>query len=310
MGRRRRANNKFMINFDYLFAHTSDDLKLPGFHYPAESDLCVLMVHGMSGFFLENYFGHVLGVELQQAGIGYIYTHNRGYAHICDIETSKIRSDGGFETVRGGAMYERFEGCVPDIEAWLEKGRELGYKKFIVIGHSLGGPKVVHHFYKTSPSDIVGMVLASPGDMVGLVKKVEYQKNYEGLLAEAKQALEDGKPDKILSGKIWDWYLISAQTFLDLFEENGPADDLPVMRNPDRFIELESVNVPILCLMGENDDVAIRTLPEDMELLKQKATNAPSFEKQIIPGANHSYIQKEKEFSAEIIKWIKGKIQS
>lgn len=295
-----------MQKMDLIFTKTSDDLSLPGFYYPVDNkDLCVLFVHGMSGLILENYFGHVLGQELQKVGIGYIFTHNRGYAHINDIKTSEKNTDGSFKSKRNGAVFERFEGCVSDVEAWLEKGRELGYKHFIIIGHSLGGPKVVHHFYKKTPNDVVGLVLASPGDMVGLVNKPEYQPNYRELLDEAKKNIEAGKPEKLLSYKVWDWYLLSSQTFLDLFEENGPADNLPLLRNPDRFPELEAVNVPIFCLVGENDDIVIRTLEKDMELLGQKAINAPSFETHIIPGADHGYVGKEKEFSSKIIEWIK-----
>ena len=294
-----------MQKMDFIHTKTSDDLKLPGIYYPVDNkELCVLFVHGMSGFFLENYFGHVLGQQLQKIGIGYIFTHNRGYCHMNDISTSEKKEDSGFKTKRMGAVYERFEGCVPDIEAWLEKGRELGYKKFVVIGHSLGGPKVVHHYFKNKPRDVGGIIMASPGDMVGLVKKVEYQPDYEDLLAEAKMSVGSGNPEKILTGKIWESSDISAQTFLDLFEEGGPADNLPILRNPDRFLELESIDVPILCIMGEHDDIAIKTLLEDMALLKEKAIHSPSFKTHLLAGANHGYEGREKEFSEEIIKWI------
>ncbi|NCN82716.1 MAG: alpha/beta hydrolase [Candidatus Pacebacteria bacterium] len=295
-----------MQQMDLIFTTTEDDLKLPGLYYPVEQkDICVLFIHGMSGFFLENKFGHVLGQQLQKAGFGYIFTHNRGYAHMNDIHTTQKNSDGGHKSERHGAVYERFEGCVPDIEAWLDKGRELGYKRFVIVGHSLAGPKVVHHFYKKQPQDVFGMVLASPGDMVGLVKKTEYQPNYPELLAEARSNVEQDKPEKLLSGKVWDWYVLSSQTFLDMFEEGGPADILPLLRNPSEFPELASVDVPILCIMGELDDVAIRTLKDDMELLKSKAVAASSFETHLLAGANHGYDGKEQEFAQKVVEWIK-----
>jgi len=127
-----------------------------------------------------------------------------------DIKTDKINSEGGFETSRNGAVFERFENCVPDIESWLEKGRKLGYKKIIVIGHSLGVSKVLHHFYKTKPEDVVGVILASPPDMVGLVKKTSYQPNYEKLLEEAKQNIQNNNPRKLLSEEVWNWYTLSS----------------------------------------------------------------------------------------------------
>src|SRR3989338_183825 len=295
-----------MQQMDLIFATTADDLKLPGLYYPVEQkDICVLFIHGMSGFFLENYFGHVLGQQLKRAGFGYIFTHNRGYAHMNDIRTTQQNVDGGCKSERHGAVYERFEGCVLDIEAWLQIARELDYKRFVIVGHSLAGPKIVHHFYKKQPKDVLGMVLASPGDMVGLVKKTKYQPNYAELLLEARSNLEQDKPEKLLSGKVWDWYVLSSQTFLDMFEEGGPADVLPLLRNPSKFPELASVNVPILCIMGELDDVAIRTLEEDLELLKSKAINAPSFDTHLLPGANHSYEGCEKEFAEKVMEWVK-----
>lgn len=292
---------------ELIYTTTTDDLRLPGMHYPSDAkDMCVILIHGMSGFILENYFGHVLGETISQQRFGYMYTHNRGYAHINDIRTSEKKADGGYVTKRMGAVYERFAGCIEDIDAWLVKGRELGYKRFVIIGHSLGAPKVVHHYYKRKPTDVVGMVLLSPGDMAGLVRKPEYQPNFEELLEEARANVKDGKPEKLLSGKVWDWYVLSSQTFLDLFEEGGPADNLPILRNPDAFPELASVSVPVLCVMGEHDDVVIRSLPEDMELLKSKATAAISFENVIIPGANHGYEGKEEELVQSILTWLKN----
>src|SRR3989344_1047639 len=89
--------NKFM---DFIFAKTADDLKLPGFYYAADNkEVCVLFVHGMSGSILENYFGDVLGRKLQQAGIGYIFTHNRGYGLINDIETTHPDTFTGLASV-------------------------------------------------------------------------------------------------------------------------------------------------------------------------------------------------------------------
>ncbi|MBP7875869.1 alpha/beta hydrolase [Candidatus Woesebacteria bacterium] len=292
---------------EYIFTTTSDGLQLPGFYYPGEEkDVCILLVHGMSGFFLENYYGHVVGEVARKNGYGCIYTHNRGYAHINDIRTTEKSADGGFKTRRIGAVYERFEDCVLDIDAWLQKGRELGYKRFIIVGHSLGSPKIIHHFYTMHSTDVAGLVLASPGDMVGLVKKPEYQPNYLELLDEARQNVADGKPEELLSGTVWDWYVLSSQTFLDLFEEGGPADVLPIFENPEHFFELEAVDVPMLCIMGEYDDITIRTLEGDMQLLKTKATNAPSFTTHLLPGANHGYEGKEREFADRIVEWIRS----
>lgn len=70
------------------YVQTKDDLRLQGIHYDSgKYDTCVLLVHGMTGNFIENYFGHVLGQLLSRNGIRFIYSHNRGYNFINDIPT-------------------------------------------------------------------------------------------------------------------------------------------------------------------------------------------------------------------------------
>ena len=296
----------FAINILYIW--TSDNLRLQGIHYiPEEKDICVLLIHGMSGNFIENYFGSVLGETLATDGIGFIYSHNRGYNHINDIATKEIKEDDGYKTIRIGAVYERFLKSVNDIEAWLNECQKFGYKRIILLGHSLGCNKTIHYYHKQNPKSVIGIILASPPDMVGLAKLPKYQLNYKELLKEAKRNVAEGNPRKLLSSLLWDWYQLSSQTFLDLFEENGPADNLPILKNPEKFPELATINVPILGIMGENDDIAIKTLHEDLGLIASKAINCPSFTKKFIKDANHTYDRQEKQFANIIKAWIKEK---
>ena len=290
---------------EILHIWTSDNLRLQGVHYKAEiKDTCVLFIHGMSGNFIENYFAHILGKTLAENGIGFIYAHNRGYGHINDIVTKEIKEDSGYKTVRIGAMYERFSECIYDIDGWLKKCRVLGYKKIVLLGHSLGCNKTVHYFSKKRQKNVIGIILASPPDIVGLFEKPEYQANHKELFEEAKRNIKEGKPRKIVSGIVWDWYQLSSQTYVDLSERNGLADNLPVLRNPKEFSELASINVPILGIMGEHDDIAIRTLKDDLDLIASKAINCPSFTKRFVKGANHNYERQEKDFAKIVLKWI------
>lgn len=289
------------MKIDIQFIQTEDGLRLQGVHYASENkSVCVFLVHGMSGNFIENYFAHILGETLSLNGIGMIYGHNRGYSHINDILTKDNK------TVRMGATYERFTECTYDIDTWIKRAKDLGYKKVVLLGHSLGCNKTIYFFSKNKPQDIIGVILASPPDMVGLFEKTKYQPNHKELLDEAKRNIQEGNPRKLVSGMVWDWYHLSSQTYIDLSETNGAVDNLPVLRNPNEFLELANINVPILGLMGENDDIAIRTLSEDLDLIASKAKGSPSFTKKFIAGANHTYDNKEKQFSDVILEWIQS----
>jgi len=286
---------------DTLYIWTKDGLRLQGIHYePPKSGLCVLVVHGMSGNIIENYFADVLGKRLSKAGVGCIYGHNRGYNHINDI----LKKNG--KTIRLGTTYERFNECLYDIDAWFSVIKKLGYEKVVLLGHSLGCNKVIRYFSKKNPKGVVGVVLASPPDMVGLFEKPEYQPSHKELLKEAKKNVKEGNPRKLVSGVIWDWYRLSSQTYLDLSERGGSVDNLPVLQDPDKFLELAQINVPILGIMGEEDDIAIRSLREDLDLIKAKAVNCPLFTKRFIKGGNHTYGGCENDFSQTVLSWVKG----
>lgn len=307
------------IGSNLLYIWTKDNLRLPGVHYLPQTgsiNTCLLFIHGMSGNILENYFAHVLGNILANNGMGMIYGHNRGYNHINDILKKKTgiiskRNDTEsiYTTERYGAIYERFNDCILDIDAWLEECRKLGYKKIILLGHSLGANKVIHYFSQKQPKDVEGVILASPPDMVGLFEKSEYQPNHQKLQEEARKNIKEGNPRKIVSEMIWDWYNLSSQTYLDLSEQEGPADNLPILRNPKKFEELATINVPILGIMGEYDDIVIRSLKKDLELIASKTVNSPVFTKKFIKGANHVYDTKEEDFAEVILEWVKSLVK-
>jgi len=290
---------------DFCYVRTSDDLKLQGVQYePEAKDVCVLFVHGMSGNMIENYFADLLGQRLAQSGIGFLYGHNRGYNHINDIATSKLKDKGGYETKRLGATYEIFTDCLLDIDAWIEEVRKLGYRRVVLMGHSLGCNKTIYYFSQKKPDNVVGVILASPPDMIGLVQKPEYQPNSSQLYQEAKENVAKGQPRELLSSMIWDWYNLSSQTFLSLFSENTEIDNLPILRKPDEFPQLASINVPILGFMGEYDDIVIRTLEEDMDLIESRATRCPAFAKKYVPKASHTYDGAEERVSEIVLDWL------
>lgn len=282
---------------DLIYTTTEDKLILPGAYYSSDKKVtCVIFVHGMSGNILENVHANVLGQTLSKNNIGFLYGHNRGYGHISDIVVSdQPISDEQKRYRRIGATYERFEESIYDIDAWIKLAINLGYSKIILAGHSLGGPKVIHYMSKKSPPSVIGVILASPADMVGLFER--YETNPAEILEEANKNIALGEPLKIVSHKIYGWYYLSSQTTVDLFTKGGPADVLS---------EISSTTQPILALYGENDDSFVKSAQEDLDELKRMATNCKLFTTKIIPGANHTYDGKEVEFSEVILKWIKS----
>ena len=273
-------------------AYTRDGLRLPMLHFESnKKDICVICIHGMCGTIIDNYFATVWGKLLAKNDIGFIYEHNRGHS----IENDIVMKDGSFK--RCGCMYEIFEDCIYDIDLAIQTAKEKGYKRIILLGHSLGCNKVIYYYYKKHPN-ILGIILASAPDMIGSHLLIEPE--YEELLKEAKENIDKNQPTKLLHKMIEDYMYMSSQTYYNWFHKNSNLDNLPIISNPKNWEQLETIDVPILTFSGSKDEDYYLHL----DLLKEKATNCKNFEYQIIENTGHTYQEKELETGNLILNWI------
>ncbi len=273
-------------------AYTRDELRLPMIHFESnKKDICIICIHGMCGTIIDNYFATVWGKLLAKNDIGFIYEHNRGHS----IENDIVMKDGSFK--RCGCMYEIFEDCIYDIDLAIQTAKEKGYKRIILLGHSLGCNKVIYYYYKKHPN-ILGIILASAPDMIGSHLLIE--PDYEELLKEAKENIEKNQPTKLLHKMIEDYMYMSSQTYYNWFHKNSNLNNLPIISNPKNWEQLETIDVPILTFSGSKDEDYYLHL----DLLKEKATNCKNFEYQIIENTGHTYQEKELETGNLILNWI------
>ena len=281
------------MNIEFINnAYTRDELRLPMIHFESnKKDICIICIHGMCGTIIDNYFATVWGKLLAKNDIGFIYEHNRGHS----IENDIVMKDGSFK--RCGCMYEIFEDCIYDIDLAIQTAKEKGYKRIILLGHSLGCNKVIYYYYKKHPN-ILGIILASAPDMIGSHLLIE--PDYEELLKEAKENIEKNQPTKLLHKMIEDYMYMSSQTYYNWFHKNSNLNNLPIISNPKNWEQLETIDVPILTFSGSKDEDYYLHL----DLLKEKATNCKNFEYQIIENTGHTYQEKELETGNLILNWI------
>ncbi len=277
---------------DLFYEYTEDNLRLQGTYFDSgKLDYCVLFIHGQAQSIVDNYFAYILGKNLSNNGISFLYSHNRGYSYINCIS----KKDGNLEI--NGATFEIFEESLKDIEVWITKIRKLGYKKVILMGHSLGCNKALYYLSKNK-NCAQGLVLASAPDMVGITKKEESK--FDNLLNEAKNNVKNGNPRQLLKNLIGGTDYISSATFISESLENSNIDNFPIERNPEIFEQLSTINIPILSFAGSNEYPTYLK----QHVLKEKAINCNNFEYQIIDNTSHFYNNKEEEISKILLKWI------
>lgn len=283
------------MNIEFINnAYTTDGLKLPCVHYESKTkDICVLFVHGMCATIIDNYFATVWGSILSKNNIGFIYEHNRGHS----IENDIVCKDGTFK--RCGCMYEIFEDSIYDIDLGLSLAKEKGYKRVILLGHSYGCNKIIH-YYATKKPNILGIILASAPDMVGIHASLE--EDMEMLLNEAKKNIDNNEGDKLLSKMVEDYMYMSSKTYYNWYNKNSNLNNLPVIANPSEWREFESINIPILSFSCECEEEYYKKL----DLLKSKAINCPQFSYKLIDNTGHTYNGQEDKTGNLILEWIQS----
>ena len=281
---------------DLLYEYTSDNLMLQGTYFDSNNkDICILFIHGQAQSILNNEFAYKLGKFFSLNGISFLYGHNRGYDYInCMFNKNK-------DIVYNGASFELFEDSFKDIDVWVNKIKELGYKKIILFGHSLGCNKALHYISE-SKRKIDGVIFASAPDMVG-INKIE-ETSFDKLYNESIEMIRKNE-NKILSEQVCGSDYISAKTFIDQNTENSPIDNFPIERNPIVFKELSKLTIPVLSFCGSNEYPTYLK----QELLKEKAINCHDYTYKIIKNTNHFYDGKVDELSILIKTWIDEKFR-
>jgi esterase/lipase len=286
------------MNTKFIRIITEDQLILQGLIYePAKpSDKAYLHIHGMAGNFYENRFLDAMAEEITNACYAFLSTNTRGHDIIADFPI--VGPEEKYKRI--GDAYEIFEECLLDIKPAIDYLQKNGYTEIILCGHSLGAVKVAYYVAKTQDSRVKKLILMSPPDMVGLAEK---ESNHEDLLKQAQKMISEGRGGELLPFKIWDWYYLSANTYINLNTRDYPVDVFNTYDKNKSSI-LSEIKIPTFAFLGEKDDAAILPTKEALETIKAKATNAPIFDTDIIEGAPHSYFGTESIMAKKIVKWL------
>ena len=259
-----------------------------------EKDLCVCFVHGMTGTAATSYFAEVWAEILTKQDIGFLFMNNRGHTQACDI-----RTESG-DTVMGGTMYEIFEDCLYDIDLLIKKAKELGYKRIILAGHSLGCNKSIYYYSKRHP-ELAGMILASAPDMFQYHSDATPTEVRARLMQEAQDYMAKGEPYHLLSDFVDQWMPFSARTYVNWYTPGSSLDNIPVVSGKGDWSQLASVDVPILTFSGGDEEDQYHRMDE----IGEHATSCPRFEYYIIPHTDHGYHHQEGYAGAVILDWIR-----
>jgi alpha-beta hydrolase superfamily lysophospholipase len=249
----------------------------------------VIHIHGMASSYVDHNF--------------YASMHNYYPEH--DISFLVVQHSG---TGASCAATERFEDCVEDIRVWVDFAISQGYSEIWLQAHSLGTPKVTYYMDQTHDSRVRGLILISPSEMIGLVHDPVGQIDYDAMYPEAKKLVSLGKPNQILSHRLWETVQLSAGTFLNFFDEGAKT---AIFNYADPNLGWKVVNdlrVPVLAITGTRDDgiVTVMDTYEAMKKLQAELIHSPKVKAIVYENAEHDFIGFENNIVKDVVEFIKN----
>lgn len=263
---------------------------------PNRSRKCMIYVHGMTGNFYGGTLQFSIAESIAREGFSLFSVNTRGHDAVSVIRRKKGR---GGERFMAGTDLERFEDSLLDIDAAIKKLKGLGFRKFILAGHSTGCQKVTYYQYKKRNRSVVGLLLLAPADDYAIQKR-DLGRRFDGVVRMSKRLVKEGKgnePTKLVPSHFSPRRFLSIADLKNaearIFDYDGPLK------------EFERIEAPICAVFGKREEYAAKPVLEYLRILGRR-TRSLDFVGVVVDGAGHSFRNHNDVLSDFVARWIRS----
>ena len=262
---------------------TADNERLHGllFTPPNEqSDLALVFIHGVAmNFYLPPF--SVFGQKLAEHGHHCFVINTRGHDWI---------SRAGNLTKFGGSAYESLEDCLFDFDGALDYLHKQGYRRFVLVGHSLGAIKSIIYQGTRQRGDVVGIVSCSAPKQF-YSERIVRQPAFRETIEKAESLVAEGRGEELLSIAVGATPgIFSARTHLDKYGKDDRNDCRPYAKR---------IGCPLLAIVGSAEPKFFHEYAQELVA----AAGANSIYK-LVDGGNHFYNRHTAEIVEIIYQWL------
>lgn len=244
------------------------------------SDLALIFIHGVAmNFYLPPLFN--FGQHLAQRGYHSFVINTRGHDWIARA--------GNLQKF-GGSAYENLEDCVADLDAAVDFLTKRGYRRFILIGHSLGAIKSIIYQSTRQRSEIASIVACSAPKQFHSERLQRYPE-FRELIDNAELMVAQGRSEELMMVPVGvNPGIFTARTHLNKYGKGDSNDCRPHAQN---------AGCPILAIAGGAEQSLFHEYAQEIA-----AAAGGRSKYQCIEGATHFYNRHTTETVVVIAEWI------
>jgi len=279
---------------------TADRVRLHGFLMDAEpvthdfADAAVIS-HGLAGNFYSSSLLLEMASRLNRIGIATVIGNSRGH----DFLNWSLRS-GRTDTL--GAAVEDVDECRFDVGGWVQFLVRQGFRRILLVGHSLGAIKSLYAQAWQPESQVVGVVAISPTRLnSGQFLSSPRADEFRNTLAAAQAMVDAGEPDRLMQVGFPFPTWMSAIAYLNKYGHENRFD---------WFGFIDRVTVPVAIFFGQrelDENPAFDGLESAMNSVMAQM---PSIHRETIADADHFYVAHVDSLCERMEAWIDGQRMS
>lgn len=281
---------------DIIKVNTPRGIELKGAIWGDTSMECVVvMMSGICSNVFQNELLYATGELLSRNKVAFIAGHAMD-AFSCfaytDYNIGKQKNTG--------VVFDDFSIVYEDVEAYVKYAKDMGFKRIILAGHSLGSNKIINYLGNTSDNFVDYFIVSAPIDLAHWWKVMP---NISLCLETAQKFVDEGRGNEILPFMFGGFSPMCAQTVLAFYNAFN-LKNCPVISGEGETNSLNSIKINGSFIIGSKDSLTNDDPQGFMEKINSYCKYPENNQVIVVADASHIFYNKHDEYAQTILECI------
>lgn len=255
----------------------------------------VIMMSGICSNVFQNDLLTATGELLSRNNIAFIAGHAMD-AFSCiaysDFSTGKQKYTG--------VVFDDFSLAYEDVESYVKYAVELGFKRIILAGHSLGSNKIIHYLGNTPDNFVNYFLVTAPVD---LGHWFDVMPDVKECITLAQKFEEEGRGNEIIPYLFGGFSPMSADAILSFYNAFN-LKNCPVISGDGETNSLYNIKPNGTFIIGSKDSLTAGDPKGFMEKINSYCKQPENNQVVVVENASHIFYGKHEEYAQTILNTV------